>query len=220
MLAGYLAAGFSKSGKIATYGGLAFPGVTRFMDGMYAGIKYYNEQKGTHVTLLGWDGSLPDPTKTGRSSAGVAAPTPGTTRPRASSSPRPSSTQGVDIVHPGRRWDRQRHHQAAMLAAGKWAIGVDTDQSISIAESAGGHPHVRRRRPSTSSVLDLIKKNEGGDLGGEDYSGRSPTRASCWRRTTTSTPRSRPRLKAELETLKAAIIAGTVKVCTYLGRGC
>jgi len=34
MLAGYLAASFSKSGKVGTYGGLAFPGVTRFMDGL------------------------------------------------------------------------------------------------------------------------------------------------------------------------------------------
>ena len=58
MLAGYLAADFSKSGKIGTYGGLAFPGVTRFMDGLYAGIKYYNEKKGTNVELLGWNGSL------------------------------------------------------------------------------------------------------------------------------------------------------------------
>ena len=40
------AAGFSKTGKIGTYGGLAFPGVTRFMDGLYAGIQYYNQQKG------------------------------------------------------------------------------------------------------------------------------------------------------------------------------
>ena len=55
MLAGYLAAGFSKTGKIGTYGGQAFPGVTRFMDGLYAGIKYHNEKKGTTVELLGWD---------------------------------------------------------------------------------------------------------------------------------------------------------------------
>ena len=43
---GYLAAGFSKSGKIGTYGGQQFPGVTRFMDGMYAGIKYLQREEG------------------------------------------------------------------------------------------------------------------------------------------------------------------------------
>ena len=38
-LAGYLSAGFSQSRKLGTYGGQQFPGVTRFMDGMYAGIQ-------------------------------------------------------------------------------------------------------------------------------------------------------------------------------------
>jgi basic membrane protein A len=54
-LAGYLAAGTSKSGVVGTYGGQQFPSVTIFMDGFADGIKYYNEQKGANVTLLGWD---------------------------------------------------------------------------------------------------------------------------------------------------------------------
>ncbi len=54
-LAGYLAAGTTKTGIVATYGGLQFPSVTIFMDGFADGIAYYNEAKGTDVTLLGWD---------------------------------------------------------------------------------------------------------------------------------------------------------------------
>lgn len=55
-LAGYLAAGVSKTGKVATYGGMAIPGaVTDFMDGFVWGVDYYNEQKGTSVEVLGWD---------------------------------------------------------------------------------------------------------------------------------------------------------------------
>ena len=49
MLAGYLAAGVSKTGKIGTYGGLPIPPVTVFMDGIYAGIKYYNQENGTRL---------------------------------------------------------------------------------------------------------------------------------------------------------------------------
>ena len=60
MLAGYLAADFSESGKIGTYGGQQFPGVTLFMDGLYAGIKYHNEKKGTDVSLLGWNAADAD----------------------------------------------------------------------------------------------------------------------------------------------------------------
>lgn len=54
-LAGYLAAGTSKTGKVATYGGMPFPSVTIFMDGFVDGVARYNEDKGTAVEVLGWD---------------------------------------------------------------------------------------------------------------------------------------------------------------------
>jgi basic membrane protein A and related proteins len=54
-LAGYLAAGYSKSGKVGTYGGLPIPPVTVFMDGFADGIAYYNKTKGKNVQLLGWN---------------------------------------------------------------------------------------------------------------------------------------------------------------------
>ena len=52
---GYLAAGFSKTGTVATYGGLNIPPVTIFMDGFAKGVAYYNQIKGKKVTVLGWD---------------------------------------------------------------------------------------------------------------------------------------------------------------------
>ena len=58
-LAGYLAAGFSKSGKVATYGGAAYPSVTIFMDGYAKGVAYYNKVKGKSVKVLGWDPAKP-----------------------------------------------------------------------------------------------------------------------------------------------------------------
>lgn len=54
-LAGYLAAGMSESGTVATYGGLPIPSVQIFMDGFSDGIDKYNEDEGTDVQLLGWD---------------------------------------------------------------------------------------------------------------------------------------------------------------------
>ncbi len=54
-LAGYLAAGYSKTGKVATYGGLKIPPVTIFMDGFADGVKQYNTAKGKNVQVLGWD---------------------------------------------------------------------------------------------------------------------------------------------------------------------
>ncbi len=54
-LGGYLAAGMTKTGKVATFGGQEFPTVTIYMDGYWDGVQYYNSKHGTHVQVLGWD---------------------------------------------------------------------------------------------------------------------------------------------------------------------
>jgi len=54
-LGGYLAAGMSKTGKVATFGGQDFPTVTIYMDGYWDGVQYYNQKHGTHVQVLGWN---------------------------------------------------------------------------------------------------------------------------------------------------------------------
>jgi basic membrane protein A and related proteins len=55
-LAGYLAADYTKTGVIGTYGGLPFPTVTIFMDGFKQGAEYYAKEKGKDVKVVGWDG--------------------------------------------------------------------------------------------------------------------------------------------------------------------
>lgn len=64
-MAGYLAAGTTKSGTVATFGGIKIPTVTIFMDGYADGVKYYNEKKGKNVKLLGWDKAKKDGSFTG-----------------------------------------------------------------------------------------------------------------------------------------------------------
>jgi basic membrane protein A len=53
-LGGYLAAGMTKTGKVATYGGMKFGTVTIYEDGFWDGVQYYNKQHHTHVQVLGW----------------------------------------------------------------------------------------------------------------------------------------------------------------------
>ena len=53
--AGYLAAAMTKTGKVATYGGLKIPPVTIFMDGFWEGVQHYNQVKGANVQVLGWN---------------------------------------------------------------------------------------------------------------------------------------------------------------------
>jgi len=64
-LGGYVAAGMSQTGTVATFGGIKLPTVTIFMDGFADGIAYYNEAKGTSVKLLGWDKAAQDGSFTG-----------------------------------------------------------------------------------------------------------------------------------------------------------
>ena len=55
-LAGYLAADYTKTGVIGTYGGQPFPTVTIFMDGFKQGAEYYAKEKDKAVKVVGWNG--------------------------------------------------------------------------------------------------------------------------------------------------------------------
>jgi basic membrane protein A len=54
-LAGYLAAGVSKTGIVGTFGGGNQPPVTLFMDGFVDGVAKYNEAHGAAVKVIGWN---------------------------------------------------------------------------------------------------------------------------------------------------------------------
>jgi basic membrane protein A len=206
-LAGYLAAGFSKSGKIGTYGGQQFPGVTRFMDGLYAGIKIYNERKSGKVELLGWDAK----TQTGTF---VGGDNPWGDPAKGEQLAQTFIDQGVDIVHPVAGATGNGTIKA-MLAAKKWAIGVETAWSVSLSEYAGAII-TSAEKVIDVAVLDLIKKNSGGDTGGENYIGtlaNKGVRISPYHDFDSVIPAE---LKTEVEGLGAEIAAGTVKVSDYL----
>lgn len=64
-LAGYLAAGVTQTGIVATFGGGNQPPVTLFMDGFVDGVAKYNEVHGTAVKTLGWDKTTQDGVFTG-----------------------------------------------------------------------------------------------------------------------------------------------------------
>jgi basic membrane protein A len=218
MLAGYLAASFSKSGKVGTYGGLAFPGVTRFMDGFYAGVQYHNQQKGTNVEVIGWDGSQADPTTTGTFVGGSGGTDTWNDPAKGEQFAKTFLDQGVDIVHPV-AGETGNGTIKAMLAAGKWAIGVDNDQAITLPDYAGAIL-TSAQKAIDVSVLDVIKKTSSGDLGGEDYSGTLANNGVLLAPFHEFDSQISAETKAELETLKAAIADGSVTVCSFLGRGC
>jgi basic membrane protein A len=213
MLAGYLAAGFSKTGKIATYGGQPFAGVTRFMDGLYAGIKYHNEKKGTTVTLLGWDGDKTGVFVNGSNPWGDSA--------KGASLAQGFLDQDVDVMLPVAGGTGNGSIKT-MFEAGKWAIGVDTDQWISLGPPTNASLLTSAQKNIDGSILDVINKNAGGDLGGEDYAGTLSNDGVLLApyHDLADEIAAVAGLADEIEALRAEIEGGTIKVCTYLARGC
>jgi basic membrane protein A len=74
-LGGYAAASYSKTGVVGTFGGIQIPPVTIFMDGFVEGVKYFNEQKGKNVKVVGWNVDTQNGVFTGGFAAGVEAKT-------------------------------------------------------------------------------------------------------------------------------------------------
>ena len=206
-LAGYLASGFSKSKVLGTYGGQQYPGVTRFMDGMYAGVKIYNEQNGTDVALLGWDAAKQKGTF-------VSGDNPWSDAAKGEQLAKQLMDQGADIVHPVAGGTGNGSIKA-MLAAGKWAIGVDSDQALSLPEYSKAILTSVEKRIDVA-VLETIRKNEGGDMGGENYIGtlaNDGVAISPFHDLDAAVPAD---LKAQVEKLEADIASGAIKVSDYL----
>ncbi len=59
------AAAYSKTGVVGTFGGANIPTVSIFMDGFAQGVEHHNSEKGTDVTVFGWDRAAQDGEFTG-----------------------------------------------------------------------------------------------------------------------------------------------------------
>lgn len=124
-MAGYLAAGMTKSGKVGTFGGAQIPSVTIFMDGFAEGVKHYNEVKSKNVQVLGWD----ETTQKGLFAGGFEDKAKGQTDGQN------LITQGADILFPVAGPAGLGALQAAKASNGKVnAIWVDTDGCVSAQE--------------------------------------------------------------------------------------
>ncbi|HEY5080717.1 MAG TPA: BMP family ABC transporter substrate-binding protein [Bauldia sp.] len=120
-LAGYLAAGVSKTGVVGTFGGINIGGpVTDFMDGFVWGVNYYNKQKGKSVKVLGWDPVKKDGVFVGDFSS----------IDKGKDIAKSMNDEGADVIMPVAGKVGQGPAALAMeLGADKLkVIGVDTDQ--------------------------------------------------------------------------------------------
>jgi basic membrane protein A len=160
MLAGYLAAGMTETGKVGVYAGINIPPVTAFSDGFYLGVQAYNEVHGTDVEVLGWDPVAQDGLFTGDFEDTDKGRTMTETL----------LDQGADIIMP----------VAGPVGAGSLAvfeerdagllIGVDTDWSSFFPDQAQ-YVLASAMKRMDLVVFDTISANVGGTFEGGNFTG-------------------------------------------------
>jgi basic membrane protein A len=189
------------------------------MDGLYAGIQYYNQQKSATVKLFGWDGSLKDPTTTGAFVGGSGGADTWGDPAKGEQLAKTLHDQGVDVVHPVAGATGNGSIKAAQ-EGGYWAIGVDTDQYISIGPPTNAALLTSAQKAIDVSVLDFFNQVAGGYLGGTDYSGTIANNGVLLAPYHDYDSKFSADLKGEVDALKAKLADGSVTVCSFLGRGC
>jgi basic membrane protein A len=216
MLAGYLAATISESKKLGAFGGQPFAGVTRFMDGWLAGANYYAEETGTAVDVLGgWDAV--------GQTGGTFAPSdnPWGNKEFGKTAAEQFMSQGADVVHPVAGQTGEGTYEA-MLAAGKYAVGVDADQCLTLPDYCGTLL-TSAMKLIGPVVFATIEKNYGGDLGGENLTGTlanggvgiAPLNRTEAAWTATFGSLVTADVVAKVDALKTKIISGEIKVSDY-----
>ena len=197
-LAGYLAAGVSETGVVGTLGGLNIPSVTGFMDGYLAGVEKYNEDNGTDVKVIGWDG------KKGTFTNDFESKTKG------QNAAEQEIRQGADIIFPVAGPAGLGALQAAQDNDVK-AIWVDTDGCVSASE------YCDVLLTSVMKGLDVaveesIKASLDGNFSSDVYTGtleNGGVGLAGYNQNEDAVPAE---LKSKIEELKQQIIDGSLKV--------
>jgi len=202
-LAGYLAAGVSKTGTVATFGGGNEPAVALFMDGFADGIAKYNEAHGTSVALLGWDKAAQDGAFTGDyediNKGKVLA--------------EGFIAQGADVIMPVAGQVGEGALAAAAESPGTLVVWVDTD----------GYdvPGLEQYRPllltsvlkrTQQAVVDIVGEHLDGAFSSEPYVGTLENGGVGIAPFHDLESAVDSELSAELDALREQIVAGTIVV--------
>ena len=198
-LAGYLAAGVSKTGVVGTFGGLPIPTVTIFMDGFYKGVAKYNEVKGTEVKVLGWDPA----TQTGLFSNSFDD------QQKGSELAKSLMDEGADIIMPVAGPVGLGAAAAIKERGNAYLIGVDSDWALTSPEYADiTLTSVMKLMDATT--MQVIQSVVDGTFVGGDVVGtlaNNGVALAPFHELESLVPAE---LAAEIEQLKADIIAGTI----------
>jgi basic membrane protein A len=204
-MAGYLAAGMTKTKKVGTFGGAKIPTVTIFMDGFAQGVSYYNNQKSANVQVLGWDAAKQD-------GQFVPGANPFEDQKGGQRTAQGLISQGADIIFPVAGPSGLGGLQAAKASSGQVnAIWVDTDGCVSAAAYC---PQIITSvyKAMDLAVLDVIKAAKDGSFSNAAFVGtleNQGTGLAPFHNFDSKVPAD---LKSEIDKIKADILSGAIKI--------
>jgi basic membrane protein A len=201
-LAGYLAAGVSKTGAVGTFGGGNQPPVTLFMDGFAQGVDAYNAARGTSVRLIGWDPVARDGSFTGdfedvNKGKQVA---------------QALIDQGADVIMPVAGQVGEGAASAALDAGGVSVIWVDNDGYDTLPETYRPILLTSVLKDTEQAVREIAVSTTDDTFTNEPYVGTLENEGvglAPFHDLEASVPAD---LAAEIDALRDQIIAGTVTV--------
>jgi basic membrane protein A and related proteins len=206
-LGGYLAAGMTKTGKVATFGGENFGTVTIYMDGYWDGVQYYNKQHHTNVQVLGWN----EQTQKGEFTGDFTNQTKGQTVTQTFIS------EGADIIFPvagNVGLGAAKAVQDADNAGGKVnMMWVDTDGCVSAAQYCK-YFVTSVTKGIQSAVKNAVLQAQSGSFKGGTYVGTLSNGGailSPFHDFANVVPAS---LQSELKTIEAGIENGSIQTPT------
>jgi basic membrane protein A len=200
-LAGYLAASYSKTGVVATYGGMNFPGVTDFMDGFVKGVAHYNKVKKTSVKALGWDPAKKDGTFVGNFSDSA----------KALQISKNFELQNADVIFPVAGGLGGATAQNAMTSKKSVVIWVDSDGVIAAPQYKSVLITSVLKGVGTS-VAQVIRDQKSGKFSSTPYLGTIKNKGTGLAPFYDYDSKISQKTKDELKRISLAIAAGSLKI--------
>ena len=200
-LAGYVAAGVSKTGTVGTFGGMKIPSVTIFMDGFADGVAKYNEDNSASVKVIGWDKAKQD---------GSFAETFDEIG-KGKELTEQLISQGADIIMPVAGPLGEGAMSSAAEHDGVLIVGVDTDAF----EKYTNYQDILLTsvlKDLEVSVFDTTKAAQGGEFDSTPYVGTLANGGVGIAEFHNLDSKVPAEVKTKVEELKAKIISGEIKV--------
>jgi len=200
-LAGYLAASYSKTGVVATYGGMNFPGVTDFMDGFVKGVAHYNKVKKKSVKALGWDPAKKDGTFVGNFSDSA----------KALQISKNFELQNADVIFPVAGGLGGATAQNSMTSKKSVVIWVDSDGVIAAPQYKSVLITSVLKGVGTS-VTSVIRDQKSGKFNSTPYLGTIKNKGTGLAPFYDYDSKISQKTKDELKRISLAIAAGSLKI--------